>query len=104
MNIGKITLQGLINNPPVTNHGQHYAAGSTAAPGPMAGSWPATDQERKVQSSQRFRSFAERYLIERLKFIPADADMNAANHKIMLEARSAYNMIREMGRTIADDT
>lgn len=51
-------------------------------------------------SNQRYRSFAERYMIERCRLWPVGCDAAEMAHKTALEARTAYRVIKELGTTI----
>jgi hypothetical protein len=53
-------------------------------------------------SNQRFRSFAERYVIERCRDWPADKVGENAWEAI-LQARTIYNKVKEVGRTLGPD-
>ena len=49
-------------------------------------------------SNQRYRSFAERFVIERVRNCPMVTD--ATIHELTLQARTAYRMIKEVGKTL----
>lgn len=51
-------------------------------------------------SNTRFRSFAERFIIERVRNIPVVDDR--VLHGLVLQARTAYKMSREVGYTVDD--
>lgn len=57
----------------------------------------------KAPSNTRFRSFAERYIMERAKNWPEGKEIELAWETIS-QARTIYNMIKEQGRTLKDDT
>lgn len=63
----------------------------------------AKDEEQRSLSNQRFRSFAERYLVERCRDWPED-QIDARAWEAILQARSIYQKVREVGRTITNDT
>lgn len=52
------------------------------------------------QSNQRYRSFAERYIVECMRNRPPAADPIKLLHELTLEARTAYKMIKEVGTTL----
>lgn len=64
--------------------------------------WTPEEDERKPKSNARYRSFAERYVIERAKFFPVGKELEAA-WQAGMEARSIYKMLQGLGRTIGDD-
>lgn len=64
-----------------------------SSPGPVGDPRP---------SDQRFRSFAERYLIERAGTFRAD-NIAADTWQAILDAKRAYNMIKEVGRNAEND-
>jgi hypothetical protein len=54
------------------------------------------------KSDQRFRSFAERFMIERASTFRAD-HIDEDTWKCILDAKRAYKQIEAMGRTVSDD-
>jgi hypothetical protein len=72
-------------------------------PLPVQAPMAATAEPNKVPSNTRYRSFAERYVIERAStFRPGHEDEDA--WMAAMRAKTAYNMIKEVGRTVKDDT
>lgn len=74
-------------------------------PGPVSPvATPTSDPPaNKAASNTRFRSFAERYLIERANtFRVGHEDEDA--WVCIGHAKTAYNMVKERGRTLGDDT
>lgn len=69
-----------------------------------AGPSPVTAQAevRRRQSDQRFRSFAERYLIARATFLRPSHELEDG-WKVLLDAKSLYAMIRRTGENIDPD-
>jgi len=59
-------------------------------------------RNRNHPSDQRFRSFAERYLLERCRHWPADCNAEDIAWKTIAQARTVYKMILEQGRTIKE--
>lgn len=57
---------------------------------------------RRRQSDQRFRSFAERYLIARAGFLRTGNELEDG-WKVLLDAKSLYAMIRRTGENIDPD-
>lgn len=51
-------------------------------------------------SNQRYRSFAERYIIERVRNLPV-VNLDVL-HSLALEARTAYKMVNQIGLTVDD--
>ncbi len=78
-------------------------SGPAGSPGVSGPAPVETPDERKRHSNQRFRSFAERYVVERAKTFRADHEIEDA-HNCTLAARTIYKMIAEVGRTLTDDT
>jgi hypothetical protein len=54
------------------------------------------------QSHQRFRSFAERYMIERASTFRAD-HIDEDTWRCVMDAKRAYKQIEAVGCTITDD-
>lgn len=70
---------------------------------PWPGSPPVTAEPDPMPprpSNQRYRSFAERYILERVRNLPPAADPIKQLHELTLEARTAYKMIKEVGTTL----
>lgn len=63
----------------------------------------AAENQQRMTSNTRFRSFCERYVVERCRDWPQD-QIEARAWEAILEARSIYNKVKEVGRTIGDDT
>ena len=61
---------------------------------------PNAGQPDMRQSNTRFRSFAERFIIERVRNIP-EVDERVL-HGLILQARTAYKMAKEVGYTVDD--
>lgn len=61
----------------------------------------ATSPERRRDSDQRFRSFAERYLVARASFFRQDPKGLAEDTwTCILDAKRAYQMIERTGQNI----
>ena len=60
------------------------------------------EQGKNKPSDQRFRSFAERYLIERCRLWPADCNTDEMAWATIAQARTIYKMILEQGRTVKE--
>ena len=74
--------------------------GATGAAGPVG---PVGVSSSKQRSDTRFRSFAERFMVERAKFFRADAKgLQEDIWKCVLDAKSAYAMIERVGRSVAE--
>lgn len=113
-NVGKMAglLQKLAAqqaNPPVAaaaknliNPPQQYMGGLSG--GQQANQGVASNPGEEVSySNQRFRSFAERYLLERChEWKPEEVEERA--WETILQARTLYKKIKEVGRTIGPDT
>lgn len=70
---------------------------------PVSVSAPVPEESGRAPSNTRYRSFAERYVVERAStFRPGHEEEDA--WKAAMSAKTAYNMIREVGRTLKDDT
>lgn len=52
------------------------------------------------ESNSRYRSFAERFIIERVRNLQIVDD--GVLHSLCLQARTAYKMVKEVGRTVDD--
>jgi hypothetical protein len=74
--------------------------GPVGSPG-VAGQ--SNDAQQQRPSNQRFRSFAERYIIERCRDWP-QREVDERTWAAILEAKSIYNKVKEVGRTLGDDT
>lgn len=57
----------------------------------------------KVPSNARFRSFAERWVVERARGF-TEATITNDTWTAIQQAKTAYNMIKEVGRNLTDDT
>jgi hypothetical protein len=69
--------------------------GGTSSP------WPPVSGAPPRQSNARFRSFAERYLIERAGQFRQE-HLAEDTWACILDAKRAYNMIGQVGRTVED--
>jgi hypothetical protein len=76
----------------VANAGQNQQSPAAAQGGPN----PGVAKER--QSNIRYRSFAERFVIERVRNLQNVDDH--VLHGLTLQARTAYKMIKETGYTL----
>ena len=64
----------------------------------------AQAERKKRDSDQRFRSFAERYLVARAQYFRNDPHGLAEDTwNCILDAKRAYQMIERTGRNIAPD-
>jgi hypothetical protein len=59
--------------------------------------------EQQTPSNSRFRSFAERYLVERCRDWK-EGEIDERAWAAILEAKSIYNKVKEVGRTLGSDT
>lgn len=57
----------------------------------------------KAPSNARFRSFAERWVVERARHF-TEATITVDTWTAVQQAKTAYNMIKEVGRNLTDDT
>jgi hypothetical protein len=65
---------------------------------------PAADVEQAPPpDNPRFRSFAERYIIERCREWK-EGEIDESSWKAILEAKSIYNKIKQVSRTLGSDT
>jgi hypothetical protein len=71
---------------------------------PVSPAAPPNEAERvnNKPSDQRFRSFAERYLVERCRLWPADADTAQMAWDTIAQAKTIYKMILEQGRNVKE--
>ena len=74
--------------------------GPVGMPGPVG---PGNEAQQRQTSNQRFRSFAERYIIERCRDWP-QGEVDERTWAAILEAKSIYNTVKEVGRTLGDDS
>lgn len=84
-------------------HGHNYSAVMGGPVGPVgpAGASGVLADDSKSPSNARFRSFAERYIIERCRdWKQGEIDEQA--WAAILEAKSLYSKVREVSRTIND--
>lgn len=82
-------------NPP-----QHAAQNWAVGVSPAAA---APKEQEQTPSNQRFRSFCERYIVERARDWKEE-EVDARAWEAILQARSIYNKVREVGRTLTNDT
>jgi hypothetical protein len=61
------------------------------------------ENEQQAQSNTRFRSFAERYIVERCRDWK-ESEIDERAWEAILQARSIYNKVKEVGRTLGPDT
>lgn len=72
----------------------------------IAGVWHSTAVAGALEEPQgrptdtRFRSFAERYLIERCRLWPAECKPDEMAWETILQAKTIYKMIAEQSRTV----
>lgn len=59
-------------------------------------------ESEQALSNARFRSFAERYLVERCRDWKED-EIDERAWEAILQARSIYNKVKEVGRTLGND-
>lgn len=71
------------------------------APNPVGRPNNAREEQQLQPSNARFRSFAERFMIERCRGWPDVTDEEM--HKNILRAKTAYKMIQSMSRTLNND-
>ncbi len=64
---------------------------------------PPLPQVYLKPSNARFRSFAERFMCDRIKHWPKDGPLEEYMHEACMQARTAYKMIMNVGRTLDDD-
>lgn len=67
-----------------------------------AGGGPPVDASPRRQSNQRFRSFAERYMVERATHFRAE-HIAEDTWACLMDARRAYDMIKRVGFNVLDD-
>lgn len=58
--------------------------------------------EGQAISNARFRSFCERYIVERCRDWKEN-EVDARSWEAILQARSIYNKVKEVGRTLTND-
>jgi hypothetical protein len=58
--------------------------------------------EQQAPSNARFRSFAERYLVERCRDWK-ESEIDDRAWEAILQARTIYNKVKEVGRTLGSD-
>lgn len=75
-------------------------AWSQNAAGQPAGQTAGQTAGEIAPSNQRYRSFAERYIIERIRNMPNTDNPLEQGHKLATEARAVYKMIRNVGTTL----
>jgi hypothetical protein len=75
--------------------------GPVGHPG-VAGQASKDENAQQAPSNNRFRSFAERYIVERCRDWKED-DVDARAWEAILQARSIYNKVKEVGRTVTND-
>lgn len=64
---------------------------------------PAADgSTQQAPDNPRFRSFAERYIIERCREWK-EGEIDERSWAAILEAKSIYNKVREVSRTVRDN-
>lgn len=90
--------------PPLPAHAstpvQHLHAMGVAPMSPATQGQPTHSNDRKP-SDQRFRSFAERYVVARAHLLTADSTKLAEEQYIMvLDAKRLYAMIERAGQNI----
>lgn len=96
--------------PPAAN--KALAAGLTSPIGPTGNpvasrNPPVTSgqggvEQQQKKSNQRFRSFAERYVVERCRDWK-EGEISERAWAAILEAKTTYNQIKEVGRTLDHD-
>lgn len=59
---------------------------------------PASDETRAPKSNARYRSFAERYVVERARTFPIGRE-NEAAWEAALQAKTIYKMIQRIGQS-----
>lgn len=65
---------------------------------------PTADAEQAPPpDNPRFRSFAERYIIERCREWK-EGEIDESAWKAILEAKSIYNKVKQVSRTLGSDT
>ena len=73
-------------------------------PAAMSGAGSPADQtDRNRPSDQRFRSFAERYFIERARLLVDDGEIDKQFWKVIQQAKTAYKMIRSVGINVHEE-
>lgn len=85
-------------NPPT---GAAGPVGPTGQPG-VAGA-TSEGAQQQAPSNTRFRSFCERYIVERCRDWK-EGEIDERAWATILEAKSIYNKVREVGRTLTNDT
>lgn len=60
-------------------------------------------QDANRPSNQRFRSFAERYIVERCRDWK-ESEIEERGWEAILQARTLYNKVKEVGRSLDNDT
>lgn len=97
--MGIVNGQNQSNNPiggPAVAHGVGPNHGSQQSPAAQQG--PSSGAAKERVSNQRYRSFAERFVIERVRNLQTVDDH--VLHGLTLQARTAYKMIKETGYTL----
>ncbi len=96
-----LKAQGFLSGSVAGVTGPVGPVGPVGTPGPVGPRGDDAQQQRP--SNQRFRSFAERYIIERCRDWP-QREVDERTWAAILEAKSIYNKVKEVGRTLGDDT
>lgn len=94
--MGVVNGQNQSNNPiggPAVAHSVGPNHGSQQSPAAQGG-----PNKPDRTSNQRYRSFAERFVIERVRNLQTVDDY--VLHGLTLQARTAYKMIKETGYTL----
>lgn len=89
--------------PPLPAKGANGPAGPPQGAAQQSPQVAADPNTQKAQSNNRFRSFAERYIVERCRDWK-EGEIDERAWGAILEAKSIYNKVREVGRTLGDDT
>lgn len=77
------------------------ATAASISPAANAGQRAQNEAQQQAPSNVRFRSFAERYVVERCRDWRED-QIDARAWEAILQARSIYNKVKEVGRTVTD--
>lgn len=89
--------------PPNSISAQQARVLAQAAANQAKQSLPGDPNAQQAPDNPRFRSFAERYIIERCREWK-EGEIDESSWKAILEAKSIYNKVKQVSRTLGNDT